>query len=395
MESDRFNLPILGDVSILKVYEYYDRPIVFSVQSDSGYFLMSLVESRKSSDKWLTMPLSIARLEFIENGKISLKDAFLEASNGTVIIFDIDLGGENISYTVLERESIIDSLLPDPDYYINIHSSNFSEVSPITLAQTVGLTIVNLRLIVENGNKSSVLLKNIGIFFQNFQDLIDNVAMNILGRSNLRGRIPNSITQQTALEYAGNFNSSVGISLISKNEAMLQSGTLSNSLEIVGYLLDSRGSIPDIARFNIERDIELTERSLLKFKGMLISLSGVDAGLQFEWQDREGRIGMHSADSSEIKTALHEIGKYVDSASRLFYITGKFSSGNINTQRFTIIDEETEIQYSGYSEESMDKLGIPIELGKRYKSLLRETLSLNSVSGQETYTYALIALKVE
>ena len=79
---DILNIPELGKLEIVEVYEYYDQPILYSCKNASEHFY--LVVAADENDKyvtWLCVAVSIERLNFIRSGKIDLHDAFAYPEN--------------------------------------------------------------------------------------------------------------------------------------------------------------------------------------------------------------------------------------------------------------------------------------------------------------------------
>lgn len=391
MNGENFTLPVVGTGSIHNIYEFFDKPILFSVNSETGYYIFSLISSRSNIDTWIFAPCTYEKLLSIENGQASLFQYFSAFSDK--VVSSVIISENTVEHRYLNKSEVSAEILPSPDYYINLHEPSFAEVEPRTFAQAIGLTIVNLRATPLDGHKSTIAIKQLGLFLQNFQEALDNIAMNLLGNQNPRGRIPIAISNQTTLEYAAGFNSSVGISLISSDETILVNGTLADSLETLGNLIQSRGNVLPLMYQLAERNRQISDRTLLKFKGMMISLNNASSGISLEWSDKSGRSGAYHADANEVRVALHEISKHINSTERIITIIGRFSSGDIDTHRFKIVDIETGNHYNGYSEDSMERLGIQIQLGKNYQALLRETTSLNEVTGQEASSYSLISLK--
>ena len=76
---DILNIPELGKLEIVEIYEYYDQPVLYSCKNASGHFY--LVVAAAEDDQfltWLCVAVSMERLNLIRSGKIDLYDAFAE-----------------------------------------------------------------------------------------------------------------------------------------------------------------------------------------------------------------------------------------------------------------------------------------------------------------------------
>lgn len=79
---DILNIPELGKLKIVEIYEYYDQPVLYSCKNTAGQFY--LVVAADENDKyvtWLCVAISMERLNLIRSGKIDLHDAFAESEN--------------------------------------------------------------------------------------------------------------------------------------------------------------------------------------------------------------------------------------------------------------------------------------------------------------------------
>lgn len=75
----------LGRLQLLEVFDVYDGPKTFSVRSASGAtFLAFWAGQQFEVDEWLYVAASLARLDEIAEGVISLREAFLNPEDGIV-----------------------------------------------------------------------------------------------------------------------------------------------------------------------------------------------------------------------------------------------------------------------------------------------------------------------
>ena len=79
---DILNIPDLGKLEIVEVYEYYDQPVLYSCKNAAGH--LYLVVAADENDKyvtWLCVAVSTERINLIRSGKIDLHDAFAYPEN--------------------------------------------------------------------------------------------------------------------------------------------------------------------------------------------------------------------------------------------------------------------------------------------------------------------------
>jgi hypothetical protein len=76
---------ILGNLEIIEVYEYYDKPCLFSCRNATDHFFLAVwIDETVSLNSWLYVSTSLKRLQQIVSGRIELRDAFLCAENNFV-----------------------------------------------------------------------------------------------------------------------------------------------------------------------------------------------------------------------------------------------------------------------------------------------------------------------
>ena len=83
-------LPIdteLGKLEEVKVYDYYDCPRLFLCKDvDDQKFIGLSVAEKKHSMSWLYVKISEERLKRAEAGEIDLREIFLKAEEGIVLL---------------------------------------------------------------------------------------------------------------------------------------------------------------------------------------------------------------------------------------------------------------------------------------------------------------------
>lgn len=83
---DILNIPELGKLEVVEIYEYYDQPVLYSCQNATGHFyLVVAADEDDQYSTWLCTAVSTERLNRIRSGKIDLHDAFAHAENTYLI----------------------------------------------------------------------------------------------------------------------------------------------------------------------------------------------------------------------------------------------------------------------------------------------------------------------
>ena len=86
METYILNIPELGKLEIVEIYEYYDQPVLYSCKNAMGH--LYLVVAADEDDQyltWLCVAVSTERLNRIRSGKVDLHDAFAYPESAYVV----------------------------------------------------------------------------------------------------------------------------------------------------------------------------------------------------------------------------------------------------------------------------------------------------------------------
>jgi len=68
---------VLGKLSIIETYEFYDMPILFACRNKAGHVYLAVwIDRATDNDTWLYVALSRRRFQEIKAGRIDLHDAF-------------------------------------------------------------------------------------------------------------------------------------------------------------------------------------------------------------------------------------------------------------------------------------------------------------------------------
>ena len=79
---DILNIPELGKLEIVEIYEYYDQPVLYSCKNAVGHlFLVVAADENDKYVTWLCVAVSTERFNLIRSGKIDLHDAFVHSEN--------------------------------------------------------------------------------------------------------------------------------------------------------------------------------------------------------------------------------------------------------------------------------------------------------------------------
>ena len=106
----------------VEVLEYFDGPRLVLQKSQGGQlYLAWWVDADDDTDRWVYLPLSIARLKLVLAGHMASRDALADPEDGYLIVLDESVTYEHALQTIFtEIDSIPEDILPVPGAKLNI-----------------------------------------------------------------------------------------------------------------------------------------------------------------------------------------------------------------------------------------------------------------------------------
>lgn len=103
----------LGRLEIIEVYEYYDRPVLFTAKNGAHFhYLVMMLDETSSSTSWLYVAVSQERWHAIRMGQVSLRAAYQQAEDAIVYEVTIFDAGHPTQIRILPSNTLTDEQLP-------------------------------------------------------------------------------------------------------------------------------------------------------------------------------------------------------------------------------------------------------------------------------------------
>lgn len=121
---------LLGTLTILEIYQFYDVPTLFVCRNQLGqFFLVNWVDEDDEATDWHYLPISLEKLLSVRHGKIDLHTAFAQPENEWVFCVTLQSDHAGQDTVVSKRTADIDPAdFPLPETVLNV---------PYTLPQIV------------------------------------------------------------------------------------------------------------------------------------------------------------------------------------------------------------------------------------------------------------------
>lgn len=119
--ADILNIPTLGRLEIVEIYDYYDQPVLFSCKdTEDNLYLVVAADENDQYETWLYAKVSVDRLNLIQSDKIDLHDAFADTEDGSVLQVKFPYDETPPLPDLVKSSQIPDDMLPDPGEYLDL-----------------------------------------------------------------------------------------------------------------------------------------------------------------------------------------------------------------------------------------------------------------------------------
>lgn len=387
---------ILGKLEILEVYEFYDKPCLFSCRNVAGQIFLAIwIDETSYSDSWLYVPTSLRRLQQIISGKIELRNVFLEAEDG--FVFEVIISHVENSPNVIKIScnKITEDKLPSPGEFLSCQSQIISSIFEKKDAKLSAIQfrrpVLNLAFGFPGLDIMQAPVVDLGNLLQSTQYLIDALGQFKAGQPTVKGSIQDKITQQTQLAVAGTFASSFGVEIVALEPPDLWGNSLIEEAIEAFLQLIKIGKNPEKLR---EFLLDAPPRAASGYRIFLEKLIHAKARVAVEW----GSFNQDKGDSAELLLAdakiIFGIVSQVEAEKpRQYQIEGELVGVNKRTKFFEIWEVAGERKkYSGRILDSALSTAETATISEVYTATITEVTEF-SLAGEEKTKYELANLQ--
>ena len=373
-----------------RVLQYYDGPRLILQKSQSGHlYLAWWSDSDDSSDRWIYLPLSEARLQAILSGEIPSLDGLRNPEDGHLFVVDMDLDTDSIIQTILtDASELPGDALPLPE--ARLHIAVPEEISGLPSRERAHILDVRIESFPSD-NTGRISAKTVGQFLGNLQRLVDALGQAKSGNPTMRGGIPDAILEQTRLDPVSTYSGSFGIRLeTNREDNMFGMSLASDSLEGLFDLLDAGYQASELTA----QLTQLKARVAKNYKDLLSTIETSLNAASLTWSQsrtmhlRQGHITRESA-----RNIIAQIEAATDAAQENLSLKVKFVGGNLRNLRFEIETLEGTERFDGTIHEEAIEEVERMTLGSSCQAVLQPNLQVNEATGEERTTYTLLSIK--
>ena len=386
------NIPQLGELEIIEVYEYYDVPILFSCQNAASHLYIVLFADRlPEHEMWLYVEVSSPRFNLIRSGEINLHDTFSKPEMGRLLKAMIPYSdSEKFDSGYITPDQLPSDVFLPTSMRLNLGDTPlFSETNLVEMAKSSGREAIGIKLnSIEEYNSEAPILP-LGKTLTRFQNVMYTIRMVKSNSKQINEEIRNDMQLSMLATERGSFD----IKLASKKEdtipmwdiPSIQAETISEFLNLLRSK-DSESDLKDILK-------RLKSRVAEEYKRLLKSLSESGADTTFSWASpRSDEQETVSLSKNEIPKLIEILQRFQEEQETPFTITGELIGIFLSSRKFEIKTENE--TYKGSILKDTDSSIKNATISRIYKAEIKETLKKSEVTDEVVKTEYLL-LKLE
>lgn len=390
--SNILNIPELGELEIVEIYDYFNVPILFSCRNSASHlYIVIFADHLSEYEMWLYAEVSLTRLNLIRSGVVDLHDAFSKPEMGRLLKAMIPHSNSTeFNSEYITPDQLHSDVFPPVNDYLNfgdtplVAQTNLVEIAKSSGREIVGL---NFNFIEEYSSEAPIL--PLGKILTRLQNVINTIRMVRSESKQINKEIRNSMQLSILSIQPGSFD----IKLAFKKEntppikdiPSIQGDTISEFLN----LLRSKDSESDLKGI-LKR---LQSRVAEEYKKLLISLGESGADTTFSWaspkSDEQETV---SLSKNEIPKLVGILQIFQEEQETPLTVTGELIGISLSGKKFEIKTKNK--TYKGFVLKDADSSIKNATVSRRYKAEIKEILNKSQATDEIVKTEYLL-LKLE
>ena len=390
--SNILNIPELGELEIVEIYDYFNVPILFSCRNAASHlYIVLFADYSPEYETWLYVEVSLMRLNLIRSGKVNLHDAFSKPEMGRLLKAMIPHNNsEELNSEYITPDQLHSDVFPPIDEYLNLGDTPlFFETNLVAVAKSSGREIVGLNFNSIEEYSSEAPILPLGKILTRLQNVINTIRMVRSKSKQINKEIRSSMQLSILAIQPGAFD----IKLAFKKEntppikdiPSIQGDTISEFLNLLRSK-DSESDLKSILK-------KLQSRVAEEYKRLLTSLSESGADTTFSWaspkSDEQKTV---SLSKNEIPKLIGILQTFQEEQETPVTVTGELIGISLGSKKFEIKTENK--TYKGFILKDADSSIKNATVSRRYKGQIKEILNKSEATDEIVKTEYLL-LKLE
>ncbi|MDB9445207.1 DUF6575 domain-containing protein [Anabaena sp. CS-542/02] len=386
---------ILGQLEIIEVYDFYDKPVLFSCKNKSGLiFIVVCVDSSDFAEIWLYAPVSSSRFQSVIKGDVELRHIFAQTEDAFVYQVEIPYeDGINVIVKNVECNEIPDDYLPELGQFIQSEFQNSENIEVVSRQKR--REIIDFVLKFPDKDIQEAPVGDLGLILSSLQETIDAIGQIKSGRSESH-IIPFEIKQKTQVVMSSVFSGSFGMRLegtvYEEDSLGLGESFLGQCFKEFIQLINLGANSEELpAKLNI-----LKKKTAFKYTEFLISLTRIGISkLQINWASPGHKVQVGEIEQETISKVIDVIKNTKLRAETEICVKVKLTQINYNTITTTLQEVGSRKKYKCSIADSAIKDVEFIRKDSVYVATIQEYAIVSTVLNKEKHEYELLSLKLE
>ena len=387
--ADILNIPGLGRLEIVEVYDYYDQPILFSCKNAAGHlYLVVAADENDQHEIWLYAGVSTERLNLVRSGAIDLHDAFADPEGGFLLQSTVPYEDQiPLQVEPIQPNQISEDMLPTTGERLDLKTNTLPVLSN---SEEVAISrkqeILNLTLNFDGFFRTEAPIVIVGKILERFQNVIDAIGM-ICVQSD---RINEDVKSKMQISLLGVGPGSFDLRLAStKTVDLLNHSDFGDAIAEFLALLKA-GSDHDQLKGLLGR---LRSKVATDYTKFLKLLSESVKDTKFTWASPDSdRGGTAYLSELQMRDVVEILQKFQEEATPKFTITGTLTGAFLRSKRFEI--ETTDKTYTGVIAKEVIKTVENATLSQTYTATIQKITKRSETTAEITKTeYQLLSLE--
>ena len=388
---DILNIPELGKLEIIEVYEYYDQPVLYSCKNASGHFYLVVAAAEDAQFlTWLCVAASTERLNLIRSGKIDLHDAFADSENPYAIQVKVPYEEHaSVQTDFIQSNQIPEDMLPIPGECLDLET----EILPV-LSDTEEIVkfrkqeILNLILNFAVGSKTQAPIAILSNIFGKLQTVINTIGMICFNAPQITEEIRNSMQISLLQVRPGSFNIHLASPEITQLD-LFDNSDCGDAIEKFFELLNAKNNQEKLKKLLGQLRLRVAK----DYTNFLQALNESVIDTEFKWiSPNPNRGGTAYLSNSQMQKAIEILEKFQEEAPSRLTITGILIGASLRTNRFEI--KTTEKTYTGDITDEVFETVENVTLNRQYTAEIQEVTERSEATDELTKPkYLLLSLR--
>ncbi len=387
---DILNIPELGKLEIVEVYEYYDQPVLYACKNAAGHFYLVVAAAEDAQFlTWLCVAVSTERLNLIRSGKIDLHDAFADSENSHAIQVKVPYEEHaSVLTDFIQSNQIPEDMLPIRGEYLELEIDTLPLLSKAEeTTESRNQEILNLILNFAIGSKTQAPITTLSNIFGTLQTVINTIGMICLNASQVTEAIKNSMQISLFQVHPGSFNIHLASPEVTQLD-LFDHSDCGDAIEKFFELLKAEN--------NQEKLKELLGPLRLRvakdYTNFLQALNESVIDTEFKWiSPNPNRGGTAHLSNSQMQEVIEILEKFQEEAPSKFTIIGILIGASLRTNRFEI--KTAEKNYTGDIAAEVFETVENVTLNRQYTAEIQEVTERNEATDELTKPkYLLLSL---